>query len=79
MNTPGEDLLNSLDLLKNQLNILSNRLNNSGTERTAGLLDLMGKDCEFYRKSLDIFVRKDYIDLRNLIEKCHELFRIIEG
>ena len=77
--SPGEKLIDSLDELRQQLNLLVDRLARSGVERTNGLRVYMGRDCEFFKKSLDIFVRKDYIDLRNLIESCHELFQIVEG
>jgi len=79
MEIPGEQLLIKLNQLQKELNTLHNRLNKSGTARTAGLLDSMGHDCEFYQKSLDIFLRKDYIDLRNLVVSIHNLFNIIEG
>jgi hypothetical protein len=74
----GEELLSNLDELRQQLNYLVDRLELSGVSRTVGLREL-GTDCPFYRKSMDIFLRKDYIDLRNSIKKCTELFEMVEG
>lgn len=72
--------LNSIEDLKELTNLLEqlrNRLNISGVERTVGLRDNMGNDCTFYSKSLDLFLRKDYIDLKGLVEALHTLFREI--
>lgn len=67
---PGDELL---DLLK----LLQDRLKMSGLERTVGLRDNMGTDCEFYSKSLDLFLRKDYQDLKNLIGNLNKKFEEI--
>jgi len=66
----GDQLLDMLELLRN-------RLNTSGLERTVGLRDNMGDNCEFYSKSLDLFLRKDYQDLKNLISNIHRKFEEI--
>lgn len=75
----GEQLIDSLDQLRTELNRLSEKLNASGIERTRGLRETMGRDCTFYRKSLDLFLRKDFLPLRKLCSNAHELFNKIEG
>jgi len=70
--SPGEELVDVL----NQLRL---RLNDSGIERTIGLRDGLGDDCAYYRKSLDKFLRTDYIDVRNLVKKTQELLKVIEN
>lgn len=77
--SPGEQLVDTLDELRMQLNLLVDRLNRSGVTRTNGLRLAMGRECDFYKKSLDIFLRKDYIDLRNLVQSCNDLFNVVEG
>lgn len=69
---PGEVLLE-------ELNKLRDRLIHSGVERTVGLRDHMGSDCIHYRKSMDLFLKKDYIELRDLINNINKLFKEIEG
>lgn len=64
---PGEDLLVALDKLRQ-------RLTKSGVERTVGLRDAMGDDCPYYWKSMNVFLRRDYKELRDLIKEAHELF-----
>ena len=76
--TPGDELINTLDDLRLSLNNLKDRLNSSGVERTKGLRDAMGEDCSFYRRSLDIFLQKDYLEIRNLIAKVNTLYEQIE-
>jgi hypothetical protein len=65
MSFPGQELIEKLDELRT-------RLNRSGVERTAGLMRVVisngGGDCSYYRKSLDIFLRKDYEDIHSLLE-----------
>ena len=75
----GEELIEELDSLRTEMNRLVDKLNASGIERTNGLRQMMGRDCDFYKKSLSLFLTKDYISLRNLIEACHELFERVEG
>ena len=60
---PGEELIIALDKLRE-------RLSSSGVERTAGLREAMGNDCSFYRKSLDIFLSRDYDDLLLLLNQA---------
>jgi len=70
--TPGEELIDKLEQIRL-------RLDRSGVERTSGLGSNLGKDCDYYKKSLRIFLEKDYIDLRNLFSQANELFNIVEG
>ena len=60
MNIPGVELVRKLAELRV-------RINNSGVERTKAILDGMGADCNYYRKSLDIFLDKDYEDLKIIL------------
>ena len=73
-----DDLLDQLDELRALLSTLSDRLDTSGVERTVGLRDSLGKDCVFYIKSGQLFIKRDYKDLRDLIQSCEEQFRILE-
>ena len=62
---PGQDLIIRLEELRN-------KLNRSGVERTAGLMRVLsdkpgGNDCSYYRKSLDIFLKKDYDQIHFLL------------
>ncbi len=79
MSTPGEQLITELDNLRQHLTSLQQRLEKSGTARTRGLLDFMGTDCHFYQKSMDLFLDKDYQDLKNMIDSINNLFSLIEG
>lgn len=38
-----------------------------------------GKDCSYARKCKDLFLRYDYEDIKKLLVKTLEQFRIIEG
>jgi hypothetical protein len=69
---PGESLIRALERLRA-------RLNSSGTERTAGLLEAMGNDCSFYRKSLDILLDRDYDELERLVEEVNKEFNRLKG
>lgn len=69
--TPGEELVDVF----NQLRL---RLNQSGVERTVGLREAFDDDCAYYRKSLDKFLKQDYVDLRNLTKKITDLLKVIE-
>jgi hypothetical protein len=71
MKTSGDQLL---DLL-NELRI---RLNTSGVERTVGLRDNMGNDCSFYSKSLDLFLKRDYLELKDLVEQVYSKFQEVK-
>ena len=68
---PGQELIQSLETLRT-------RLNSSGTERTSGLLRELGQDCGYFRKSLDIFLRKDFDELLALVERCNSLMNEIK-
>jgi len=70
--TPGQKLIIELEQLRT-------RLNKSGVERTNGLYDAMGEDCVFFKKSLSMFLDKDYIDIRNLLLSINQTIDIIEG
>jgi hypothetical protein len=78
METTGEVLIKELDELRIKLLDLSQRLNNSGVERTNGLKENMGTDCTYFKTSMNIFVKKDYIDIRNMIESVWNTFQLIE-
>jgi hypothetical protein len=78
MQFPGQTLIMILEdlrllLLKDPLDNISLeallfRLNNSGVERTYGLMTEMGDDCSFFRKSLNIFLDRDYEELSKIIK-----------
>lgn len=76
---PGEELIDSLDNLRRHLNECRERLGSSGVERTRGLREAMGRDCNFHRKSLDLFLDRDYDDLKDLVASCYRLFQEVEG
>ena len=78
---PGQELLHILDYLRTSiksdepilsLRALKYRLDNSGVQRTNGLLVKMGNDCSFFRKSLDIFLRRDFDDLFKILKAIPE-------
>lgn len=77
--TTGETLIKELDELRIRLGQLSDRLDNSGVQRTEGLRDVMGSDCPYFKKSMNIFMKKDYEDVKNMIESLYTLFLLIEG
>lgn len=79
METNGEKLIKELDELRRKLSSLSERLDRSGVERTNGLRDHMGADCPYFKKSMDIFLKKDYQELQDMIESINNLFNLIEG
>lgn len=69
---PGEDLIVVLEKFRQ-------RLNSSGVERTAGLRAAMGDDCTFYRKSLNLLLKRDYDELHILLKEALLEFKKIEG
>jgi hypothetical protein len=73
------DLIDVLDDLRKSLSALSARLNTSGVERTTGLKRNMGDDCAYYRKSKDLFLRRDYDQVMELFLKVLEQYRLVEG
>jgi hypothetical protein len=73
------DLLDCLDDLRKSLSLLSDRLKASGVERTTGLRKNMGDDCAYYRKSKDLFLRRDYDEIYSLTKKVMEQFQLVEG
>ena len=76
---PGEELIDTLDDARLLLNSLRERLEQSGVERTKGIREALGEDCKWYRKSLSMFLDKDYVELRDLIQTAHSLFQQVEG
>lgn len=77
--TTGEQLIKELDDLRKALIVLSDRMKVSGIERTNGLREMQGADCPYFKKSLDLFVKKDYIHIRDMVESVHSLFQVVEG
>jgi hypothetical protein len=79
---PGQELLLLLNKIRIELDnpssiplqALKYRLENSGLERTVGLLENLGDDCSFYRKSLDIFLRRDFSDIHKIINAIDSSF-----
>lgn len=72
-----DDLLTGEQLVS-VLEDLRTRLNNSGVERTVGLRRKLGPDCDYYSMSLARFLKKDYLELRNLIKSTIDLFDEVE-
>lgn len=64
---PGEALVLALDKLRD-------KLIRSGTQRTAGLFEAMGPECEYYWKSLNVFLKRDYSELRELVNQAKIMF-----
>ena len=73
------DLIDDLEQLRKALLSFSDRLQQSGVERTTGLKAELGNDCPFYRKSKDIFLNRDYDQVRALFLKCLDQYRLVEG
>jgi len=68
---PGEELIEALENLRS-------KLNRSGVQRTAGLREAMGLECDYYWKSLNVFIKRDYKELRSLVKLAEELFQKVE-
>lgn len=75
----GDQLLDSLEQLRTKLCELSEKVSSSGVERTVALRDNLGHDCPFYVKSLKLFFERDYLELRNLVDSCSNLFKEVEN
>ena len=71
-------LLERLGDLISMFSDLSNQLQTSGLKRTTGLRDSMGDDCPYYKKSLKLFFRNDFVELKNLIDKLKEQIDNVE-
>ncbi len=71
MDKPGEQLIESLFKLKE-------KLERSGVSRTYGLKEAMGVDCEYYWKSLNVFIHRDYKELKQLVDTAKEWFDCCE-
>jgi hypothetical protein len=76
---PGAELIRELEKLRKLLNQLTGELNSSGVARTAHFLNYVGNNCSYYRKSLDLFLDKDYDKLRDRIRDCADLFDVLDG
>lgn len=64
---PGEKLIEALFRLQE-------RLNKSGIQRTYGLREAMGVECNYYWKSLNLFLKRDYSELMALVQEVGECF-----
>jgi hypothetical protein len=82
---PGQELLEILNQLRIEIAVdepsvplrsLKYRLESSGLERTVGLMRMVEssgtKDCSYFRKSLDIFLRRDYNDIYKIIKAIED-------
>jgi hypothetical protein len=75
----GDLLIQELELLRQYLLTLSDRLNKSGIERTHYMRGHKGADCGYFKKSMDLFLDFDYDEVRTLINTVYERFETIEG
>lgn len=75
----GDILIQELEVLRQTLVKLTEKLTNSGVERTHYLRGHMGADCGYFKKSMDLFLDFDYDEIKALINAVHERFDIIEG
>jgi hypothetical protein len=73
------DLIDDLDSLRIALLSFSDRLEKSGVERTTGLKANLGDDCPYYKKSKDVFLNRDYDQVKDLFLKVLDQYRIVEG
>jgi len=64
---PGEQLVSALENLRA-------KLIKSGVERTFGLRKAMGIECEYYWKSLNVFLKRDYKELKSLVDTAKHWF-----
>jgi hypothetical protein len=72
--TNTDELIQDLNNLRKLLNDLHTTLNSSGVERTNGLKNALGSECQYYRKSLKLFFEQDYEKLRDLVTQCSQHF-----
>lgn len=72
-------LIDDLEELRLALLSFSDRLEKSGVSRTVGLRTNLGDDCPYYHKSKDIFLNRDYDQLKELFLKCLASYRLVEG
>ena len=63
MSLPGEKFLETLETLRIELN-------KSGIQRTHGLLKAGGNTCLYYNKSLALFLKDDYLRLKELLNQA---------
>lgn len=76
---PGERLVLKLEELRIAFEKLVGRLDESGVKRTAGLMEWKGRSCGYYWKSLELFLKLDYSEVRNLILEAAELIKECEA
>jgi len=67
----GEQLMDTLFKLQE-------RLRKSGVERTYGIREAMGVECPYYWKSLNLFLKRDYQEVKTLVEEAKRLIDICE-
>ena len=75
---PGERLILKLKELRTTFEKLITRIDESGVERTAGLLDWKGRSCGYYWKSLELFLKLDYAEVRDLVMEAAKLIEECE-
>lgn len=75
---PGEKLVDNLDQLRLFLEQFIVKLEESGVKRTQGLYEWKGRECAYYWKSLDLFLRQDYTTLRDMILQASDLIKECE-
>lgn len=71
---PGEQLIDELQRLMDRLDKLAPVFS-----RTIGLREARGRDCPFYRKSLELFLRLDYMEVSSMIKSVNTLIGEIEN
>lgn len=76
---PGEKLVLKLEQLRIAFEKLITRVDDSGAHRTAGLLEWKGRSCGYYWKSLDLFLKLDYQEIRDLILETASLIQECEA
>ena len=73
-----DELIAELNKLRKLLNDLHVTINDSGVERTNGLKNALGAECQYYKKSLQLFLNQDYEKLRDLVNQVHAHFEVAE-
>ena len=67
------------DLLLEELLSLKTLLSSGSLERTKGLKDNLGISCIYYKKSLSLFVEREYDVLAAKIKLIKKIIEVIEG
>lgn len=78
MDNERRELVVGLELLRRQVIDLSKKLEQSGVQRTAGLLQARGPLCPFYKKSLALLLGDDYENLQELVFVLAKQFKYLE-